>query len=37
MAAGLIWLGVLVNRGGFDYLRAEDAPRRAPAKRVVTA
>ena len=37
MAAGLIWLGVLLNRGGWEYLRAPDAPRRRPAERAVTA
>jgi phosphatidylglycerol:prolipoprotein diacylglycerol transferase len=37
MAAGLIWLGVLVHRGGFAYLRAEDAPPERPRARPATA
>jgi phosphatidylglycerol---prolipoprotein diacylglyceryl transferase len=37
MAAGLIWLGVLVHRGGFEYLRAEDTPRERPRTRAATA
>jgi phosphatidylglycerol:prolipoprotein diacylglycerol transferase len=37
MAAGLIWLGVLVHRGGFEYLRAQDGPRGRAAPRPATA
>jgi phosphatidylglycerol:prolipoprotein diacylglycerol transferase len=37
MAAGLIWLGVLVHRGGLESLRADGPARGQPAKRAVTA
>ncbi len=36
MAAGLVWLGVLVRRGGLQYLRAQDPPRERAAPRAAT-
>jgi phosphatidylglycerol---prolipoprotein diacylglyceryl transferase len=34
--AGLVWIGLLVRRGGFDSLLAEGAPRGRPSQRAAT-
>ena len=37
MLAGLLWLGLLVRRGGIDSLRAQEGPRESAAARAATA